>query len=213
MDSEARLMIEFIVQMEEQKSVEQAKKMLESGYQPLELLSHCRAAMETVGQKYETGEFFLAELMMAGEILSQISDIAKPLIQKNQKHFDDDAPLILIGTVEGDLHDIGKNIVSFMLEINGFKVIDLGIDVPVQTFVDQIRENKPVIVGLSGFLTVAFDAMKETVTAIESSGLRKGVKIMVGGGQVDEIIQNHTGADAFGTNAMDAVRQCKAWVQ
>ncbi len=213
MDSEAGLLIEFIVQMEERKSVEQSIKMLESGYQPLELLAHCRKAMETVGQKYETGEFFLAELMMAGEILSQISDIAKPLIKKSQKHVDDEAPLILIGTVEGDLHDIGKNIVSFMLEINGFKVIDLGIDVPVQTFVDRIREKKPVIVGLSGFLTVAFDAMKKTITAIESSGLREGVKIMVGGGQVDEIIQNHTGADAFGTNAMDAVSQCKAWVQ
>ena len=118
---------------------------------------------------------------------------------------------MLIGTVAGDLHDIGKNIVTFMLDVNNFDVKDIGIDVPKEEFLDAIREFRPQVVGLSGFLTLAFDSMKETVDAIEGAGLRDEVKIMIGGGQVDEMIRKHTGADAFGLNAMEAVEQCKEW--
>ena len=99
-----------------------------------------------------------------------------------------------------------------MLEINGFKVIDLGIDVPIQEFINQIGEHKPAIVALSGFLTLAFDSMKETIEAIEGAGLRKEMKIMIGGGQIDQTIKDYTGADAYGLNAIEAVNLCKDWL-
>jgi 5-methyltetrahydrofolate--homocysteine methyltransferase len=119
---------------------------------------------------------------------------------------------VLIGTVHGDLHDIGKNIVTFMLDINGFEVKDIGIDVPVAKFVEEIREFKPSVLGLSGFLTLAFDSMKETVQAIEAAGLRNQMKIMIGGGQVDEAVRTYTGADAYGSNAVAAVTLCREWI-
>jgi len=185
--------------------------MLDGGYDPIKLLGHCREAMEIVGKHYEQGEYFLPELMLAGEMLKAIGDIAKPLIKQDASG-GKTSGTVVIGTVQGDLHDIGKNIVTFMLEINGFRVVDLGIDVPIASFVDSIKEHQPQVVGLSGFLTLAFDAMKKTVEAIKEAGLRENVKIMIGGGQVDDTVKNYTGADAFGLNAMEAVSLCKRWV-
>jgi methanogenic corrinoid protein MtbC1 len=118
----------------------------------------------------------------------------------------------VLGTVAGDIHDIGKDIVAFMLDVNGFEVHDLGIDVPVQKFVDKIKETNAPIVGLSGFLTLAFDAMKETIDAIKAAGLRDKVKIMIGGGQIDEEIRRYTGADAYRPDAVSGVLLAKEWM-
>lgn len=212
MSDQKNQLIQLISDMEEESAVNLAKEMLDSGYDPLELLGHCREAMEIVGKRYEEGTYFLPELMLAGEMLTSIGNMAKPLIQSDEGGGKSDAPTVLIGTVHGDLHDIGKNIVTFMLDINGYNVVDIGIDVPVATFIDNIKEHKPSVIGLSGFLTLAFDSMKETIEAIEAEGLREGRKIMIGGGQVDDSIRAHTGADAFGLNAMDAVKLCKEWL-
>lgn len=211
MDDQGKQLIGFIAEMQEEDAVKLAREMLDRGYDPIKLLGYCRQAMETVGKRYEEGEYFLPELMLAGEMLKSIGDMAKPLIKQDAASAKT-AGTIVIGTVQGDLHDIGKNIVTFMLEINGFKVIDLGIDVPIANFVDSIREHAPQVVGLSGFLTLAFDAMKKTVEAIQEAGLRDNLKIMIGGGQVDDTVKNYTGADAFGLNAMEAVSLCKRWV-
>ena len=212
MSDQKNKLIQLISDMEEDPAVALARQMLDSGYNPLTLLAHCREAMEIVGKRYEKGEYFLPELMLAGEMLSAIGNMAKPLINAGEGPGQNKAGTVLMGTVHGDLHDIGKNIVCFMLDINGFNVVDMGIDVPVATFIDNIREHNPQVIALSGFLTLAFDSMKETVAAIEAEGLRKGRKIMIGGGQVDESIRLHTGADAFGLNAMDAVNLCKGWL-
>ena len=211
MDDKGKQLVQQIADMQEEEAVKLARAMLDSGYDPVQLLAHCREAMELVGKRYEEGEYFLPELMLAGEMLKAIGDMAKPLIKQDASAAKT-VGTVIIGTVEGDLHDIGKNIVTFMLEINGFKVIDLGIDVPIANFVDSIKEHKPQVVGLSGFLTLAFDAMKKTVEAIREAGLRDNIKIMIGGGQVDDTIRNYTGADAFGLNAMEAVSLCKQWV-
>jgi methanogenic corrinoid protein MtbC1 len=149
--------------------------------------------------------------VLAGEMLENIGAIAKPLIKQAPGEEPKKLAKVLIGTVHGDLHDIGKNIVTFMLDINGFEVKDIGVDVPVKTFIDEVAAFKPDVVGLSGFLTLAFDSMKETIDAIHGAGLRDRVKIMIGGGQIDETVRSYTGADAFGTNAVDAVTLCKAW--
>jgi methylmalonyl-CoA mutase cobalamin-binding domain/chain len=114
--------------------------------------------------------------------------------------------------VKGDVHDIGKNIVTFLLEANGFEVRDIGVNQPPASFVKAVREFKPAVVGMSGLLTLAFGAMKETVRALQEAGLRDQVKIMIGGAQMSEKVKEYTGADAFGTDAMTGVRLCQQWI-
>ena len=207
-----RQLVEAIAEMREEEAFALAKAMLDRGEDPIRVLELCREAMDVVGKRFERGEYFLPELVLAGEMLETIGALAKPLIKKSSGGEAKKLGRVLIGTVHGDLHDIGKNIVTFMLDINGFEVKDIGIDVPVAKFVEEIREFKPSVVGLSGFLTLAFDSMKETVQAIEAAGLRKQMKIMIGGGQVDEAVRTYTGADAYGSNAVAAVTLCREWI-
>ena len=206
-------LVNWLADMNEDDAFALAKKMLlEEGANPIRVLELCREAMDIVGQRFEKGEYFLPELVLAGEMLENIGAIAKPLIKQAPGEAPKKLAKVLIGTVHGDLHDIGKNIVTFMLDINGFEVKDIGIDVPVKTFIDEINQFKPDVVGLSGFLTIAFDSMKETIAAIQDAGLRDKMKIMIGGGQVDEAVRNYTGADAYGTTAVEAVSLCKNWM-
>jgi methanogenic corrinoid protein MtbC1 len=205
-------LVEWLSDMREEDAVALATSMLlEQRVDPMHVLGLCRAAMDIVGKRFEQGEFCLPELVLAGEMLDKIGAIAKPLITLGPGGPAKKTGKMLVGTVHGDLHDIGKNIVSFMLDINGFEVKDIGIDVPVQVFVDEIRTFEPDVVGLSGFLTLAFDSMKETIEAIAQAGLRDKIKIMVGGGQIDESVRTYTQADAFGVNAVEAVALCKSW--
>jgi methanogenic corrinoid protein MtbC1 len=203
-------LVEAIADMREEEALTLVKEMVENGTEPVAILDAAREAMVIVGQRYEEGTYFLPELMLAGEMLNQVTDILKPEIAKlpeTKRH-----GKVLVGTVEGDIHDIGKNIVTFMLDINGFEVLDLGVDVSPQKFVEAIRDFKPQVVGLSGFLNLAFDAMKETVEAIKAAGQRDHVKIMVGGGQVSEEVRKYAGADAYGKDAMAGVSLAKEWV-
>jgi 5-methyltetrahydrofolate--homocysteine methyltransferase len=206
-------LVDAIATMREAEALETAQSMLEAGEEPLEVLTLCRKAMSLVGERFEQGQYFLPELVMAGEILSQIADLVKPQIETESMVGVSGVGRVLIGTVQGDVHDIGKDIVVFMLDVNGFEVHDLGVNVPSQAFIDQIVELSPDVVGLSGFLTVAFDAMKETVEAIERAGLRERVKIMIGGGMVDEHIWRYTRADAYGQDAMVAVALAQGWTR
>ena len=206
-------LVDWLADMNEDEALELAKRMLlEDGKDPLRVLQLCRDAMDVVGKRFEEGEYFLPELVLAGEMLETIGAIAKPLIKQAPGQETKKLGKVLIGTVHGDLHDIGKNIVSFMLDINDFEVRDIGIDVPVQTFIDEIQAYQPDVVGLSGFLTLAFDSMKETIAAFEQAGLRSRFKVMIGGGQIDETVRAYTGADAFGVNAVEAVNLCKNWM-
>ena len=211
---EERQLVEWLADMNEDEALPLAKRMLlEDKVDPMHVLNLCRAAMDIVGKRFEDGEYFLPELVLAGEMLDTIGAIAKPLIKQAGGGAATTHGKVLIGTVHGDLHDIGKNIVTFMLDINGFEVKDIGVDVPVQKFIDEIKAYQPDVVGLSGFLTLAFDSMKETIGAFESAGMRKGFKIMIGGGQIDEAVRSYTGADAFGVNAVEAVALCRDWMK
>ena len=203
-------LIKAITEMREEDALKITTQMLESGTPPLDVLAACRKALDTVGQRFEEGIYFLPELMLAGEMMNQITEIIKPKLadMPDRERFGK----VLIGTVEGDIHDIGKNIVSFMLDVNGFEVIDLGVDVPPQKFVDAIQDFKPQIVALSGFLTLSFDAMKNTVAAIESAGLREKVKIIIGGGQINEDVKEYAGADGYGKDAVAGVTFAKECV-
>ena len=212
MNPEERQLVEWLADMNEDDALALAKRMLlEDGKDPVRVLELCRQAMDIVGKRFEQGEYFLPELVLAGEMLETIGAIAKPLIKSAPGEVQNKLGKVLLGTVHGDLHDIGKNIVSFMLDINGFEVKDIGIDVPVADFIGAINDFKPDVVGLSGFLTLAFDSMKETIEAFDAAGLRSGFKVMIGGGQIDEAVRSYTGADAFGVNALEAVNLCKQW--
>jgi methanogenic corrinoid protein MtbC1 len=205
-------LVNAIVEMQEDEAMALANRFIAEGMPPAHLLELSRIAMDTVGKRFEEGEYFLPELMMAGEMLGQIAELLKPLLAKLAPVDEAKRHTVVLGTVYGDLHDIGKDIVKFMLEVNGFKVIDLGIDVPAETFVDQVRAHRPEVVALSGFLTLAFDSMRDTIEALKTAGLRDSVKIMIGGGQIDETIRQYTGADAYGINAMAAVSLCQGWL-
>ena len=203
-------LVEAMVGMKEKEALEITKQMIEDGEDPINILNACKDAMNEVGARFEKGEFFLPELVMAGEMLNQISEIVKPKMTGAVET--ERLGKVIIGTVEGDIHDIGKDLVVFMLDVNGFEVLDLGIDVPVQKFVDAIKDFQPAVVGLSGFLTLAFDSMKATVDAIAEAGLRDQIKIMIGGGQIDDEVKKYAGADAYGSDAIEAVKLSKKWI-
>ncbi|MBI5952842.1 MAG: cobalamin B12-binding domain-containing protein [Chloroflexi bacterium] len=201
-------LIEAITEMREGDAVEITRKLLDSGTDPVQILDACREAMGIIGRRFETGESFIPELMLAGDILGQISAVVKPRIQ--QAGEGKKLGKVVLGTVQGDIHDIAKDIVGFMLDINGFEVTDLGVDAPPAKFVEAVKQTGAKIVGLSGFLTLAFDPMKFTVQALKDAGLTD-VKVMIGGGQIDEQIRQYTGADAYGKDAMAAVAIAKSW--
>ncbi|MEJ2211344.1 MAG: cobalamin-dependent protein [Anaerolineae bacterium] len=202
-------LINYIAEMEEDEALALTKELLAAGTPPMQILDDCRVAMEIVGQRFEEGEYFLPELILAGEMLKALSAEVKPYFEGEQEV--EKQAKVVVGTVKGDIHDIGKDVVVFMLDVNGFEVFDLGIDVPPEAFVAKIEETKAPVVALSGFLTLSFESMKETINAIQAAGLRDGVKIMVGGGAVDDQVRQYAGADAFGEDAMAAVALAKKW--
>ena len=201
-------LIDAITDMREEDALQIAQSMLNAGTSPLAVLDACRQAMEVIGQRFESGECFIPELILAGEVLSEISGLVKPYLPQGPDQHK--LGKVVIGTVEGDIHDIAKDIVAFMLDVNGFEVTNLGVDVPAAKFVEAVKQTGAKVVGLSGFLTLAFDPMKATVAALRAAGLND-VKIMIGGGQIDENIRLYTGADAYGKDAMAAVALAKSW--
>jgi len=198
-----------ITDMREEDALKITQQLLESGADPITILDACRDAMGIIGQRFETGECFIPELILAGEMLTQISAIIKPRLQQNGEN--KKIGKVVLGTVEGDIHDIAKDIVGFMLDVNGFEVTDLGVDVPPAKFVEAVKQTGATVVALSGFLTLAFDPMKYTVQALKEAGFAD-VRVMIGGGQIDDQIRQYTGADAYGKDAMAAVSLARQWV-
>ncbi len=205
-------LVEAIANMQEDEALQMVEEMLEGGEDASNVLGYCQEAMAIVGQRYEKGEYFLPELIMSGEMLKKISEIVKPRMTNQGENGNSRLGKIVLGTVRGDIHDIGKDIVGFMLDVNGFEVHDLGVDIPEEQFVEAVREVKPQVVALSGFLTLAYDSMKSTVEALKEAGLREDIKIMIGGGQITDMVREYAGADAYGIDAMAAVALAKKWI-
>jgi 5-methyltetrahydrofolate--homocysteine methyltransferase len=206
----AKDLAKALADLKEQEAISIVEDRLKANEDPLKILEDARKGMEIVGKRFASSEYFVPDLVYSGEILRAVTDMVKPRLTKAAES--KKLGKIVFGTVAGDIHDIGKDIVVFMLDVNGFEVYDLGIDVPVQKFVDKIKETGAPVVGLSGFLTLAFDSMKQTVDAIKTAGLRDKVKIMIGGGQMSDEIRNYTGADAYGKDAMAGVSLAKKWL-
>jgi methanogenic corrinoid protein MtbC1 len=206
----AKDLVNTLADLKEEEALKIVKDRLSVGEDPLKILEDARKGMEIVGNRFASSDYFIPDLVYSGEILKEVTELVKPKLSKTAES--KKLGKIVFGTVAGDIHDIGKNIVVFMLDVNGFEVHDLGIDVPVQKFVDEIKETGAPIIGLSGFLALAFDSMKQTVEAIKAAGLRDNVKIMIGGGQMSDEIKNYTGADAYGKDAMAGVTLAKKWI-
>lgn len=203
-------LVNLLADLKEKESLNDVQDRLKAGEDPLIILKEAQRGMEVVGQRFASGEYFIPDLMYSGEILKQISTMVKPHIGSGPIQSKKLGKIVL-GTVAGDIHDIGKDIVGFMLDINGFEVYDLGIDVPSEKFVAKVKETGAPIVALSGFLTLAYDSMKNTIEALAKSGLRDNVRVMIGGGQITEEVRKYTGADAFGKDAMVGVALAKKW--
>ncbi len=197
--------------LKEQEALDAVKKALAEGVDPMQILADARDGMKIVGERFGNEQYFIPDLIYSGEILKGIAALVEPHVKDSGAQAEK-LGKVIIATVAGDIHDIGKDLVVFMLDISGFEVYDLGIDVPVQTIIDKIKETGATVVGLSGFLTLAFDSMKETVDAIKEAGLRDNLKVMIGGGQIDEEVKKYTGADAYGKDAMAAVNFAKEWL-
>ena len=181
--------INLLADLKEEEVIALTKKRLAAKEDALKIMEDARKGMEIVGKRFAGGEYFLPELVFSGELLTQVTNIVKPYLTGSGAKVKK-LGKVVIGTVAGDIHDIGLNIVEFMLDVNGYEVTSLGVDVPVQKFVD---------------------AMKETVEALEKAGLRKNMKIMIGGGQMDDEVRKYAKADAFGKDAMAAVTLTNGW--
>ncbi|HCX64564.1 MAG TPA: cobalamin-binding protein [Eubacteriaceae bacterium] len=203
---------ESVGNLEEDQVIEALRTFTESDPDKDEVnqvVDALQSGMTTVGDRFAMGEYFVGDLIFAGEILAEAIDILKPFIVSDPSKT---IGVIVLGTVKGDLHDLGKNIFKSMAQAEGFEVHDIGIDQPVEHFIQKIKEVKPDILGLSGVLTLAIDAMKDTVAALEEEGVREDIKVIIGGNPVTKEAARHIGADAYTTNATEGVRICKEWI-
>jgi methanogenic corrinoid protein MtbC1 len=198
-----------ISDLEEERVLKLVQERLDANDDPLAILADCREGMVLVGKRYESGDYYVSDLIMAGEIFKQANTLVSTKFQT-----DSGATLgkVVIGTVKGDIHDIGKDLVVSLLKANNFEVLDLGVDVPPARFVEAVKNSRASVVGLSGLLTISFDSMKETIAALSTAGLRSMVKVMIGGGPVTEQVRNYVGADAMGADAPAAVALCNQWI-
>lgn len=202
--------IKALIELNEPEVMDILEKRLNAGEEPLEILNDVKRAMDEVGNRFEKGLYFVADLMMAGEILNRLTESIKPYLKREERS--DYIGTMVIGTVKGDIHDIGKDIVTTMFEANGFRVIDLGVDVSPERFVVSVREFEPQILGLSALLTSAFKFMKETVEALSKNGLRDKIRIIIGGGTIDDKVKEYVGADAFCRDPVEAIKLAREWV-
>lgn len=201
---------ECLVSLDDNHLIDLIKKALEDGAAPADILNQgLIAAMDIVGERMENGEMFIPEVLMAAQAMSNGVDILKPLLGEDGTS---DKGRVIIGTVQGDLHDIGKNLVAMMMESAGLTVHNLGVDITPESFIEAIRTNNADILCLSALLTTTMPMMKQTVDAVIESGLRDQVKIMVGGAPVTQAFADEIGADAFAPDAGSAAKQAKALV-
>lgn len=198
----------LLADLDEDGVLSAVKERLGNGDDPLKLVEECRAGMAVVGERYERGEYFLSDLVMSAEVFKSAIEIIEPRLKGGMAA--SSKGTVVMGTAHGDIHDIGKNIVTAMLRCSGFLVHDLGVDVPPQAFVDKVKETGAKVVGVSVLLTTSFNSLKQTVEALRAAG---ETKVLIGGGPVSGIVVSHVGADGWGKDAMEAVNLCKKYAR
>ncbi len=199
-----------LADLEEDKVLKLVKEKLDANEDPFKILEACRKGIADIGNQSIEGTAFLTDLIMAGEIFKEAMELLMPKLVIPESEI---KGKVVIGTVEGDIHNIGKNIAITFLKAAGFDVTDLGVDVLPQKFVDAIKEHKPQVVGLSGLLTLSIEPMKKTIEAISDVNLREEIKIIVGGERMDQGVCEHVGADAWVNDAVEGVKIIKNWIE
>ncbi len=210
--ADKQALVNAILDFDEDKVNVQVQTLLKTGTDPLQIAEVARQAMDKVGQMFQNKEIFLTELIMAGELLKGIMGLLGFTPEKIAQAQGSKGK-VLLGTVAGDIHDIGKNIVAGLLASNGYQVIDIGVDLPPTKFVEAVKQHQPKVVGLCGLLTIAYDSMKATIDALKKEGFNKQMKIIVGGGAVDQKVSDFVGADGWGGTAADAVKLCQHFIK
>ena len=198
---------DLLEQLDDEGTLAEVQAELAAGITPDAVLAECKDAMTFIGDEFSEGRMFVSDLMMAADIFESITTVVLPLI----KSADEGAGMgkVVIGTVEGDIHNIGKDIVGSMLMVNGFEVIDLGVDVAPEAFIAALKDNDAKVLSLSCLLVSCYESIKRTVEALQAEGLRSSVKVIIGGGPIDEHVVEYSGADAFGRDPQDAIRFCE----
>jgi len=210
MNSEEDL-FDAVVNLEEDKSYSLVKEMVEEKKDPDKIIEILKKGVDEIGNRFSKKEYFLTELVMAGEIFQQSVKILEPLLKSREQV--KSSGTVVIGTVKGDVHDIGKNIFVTLLKAAGYEVYDLGVDIPPKKFLEKVKEKNAEVVAYSGLLTVALESMKETTELLKSNGLRDKVKIIIGGLPVDEMWMKEAGADAYTDNAFEGVKIVNDWLK
>lgn len=208
MESDLRVLAEAIINGKRQEAVTRTQKLLDAGVSPKRILDEgLIAGMSVVGERFKKGEYFVPEVLVAARAMKAAMELLRPLLAASQEV----RPIgtVVIGTVRGDLHDIGKNLVAMMLEGAGFQVVDLGVDVTAEKFIAAARENDADIVGMSALLTTTMTYMPEVIKALEAESLRRRVKVIIGGAPVTQEWADQIGADGYAPDAASAVDKCK----
>ncbi|NLZ38388.1 MAG: cobalamin-binding protein [Firmicutes bacterium] len=195
--------------LDEDKVNELVDAKLEQKVSPIDIINECNEGIVAVGELYASGKYFLTDLMLSGEIMQGVMAKLEPYIavMSAERQIIGTA---VIGTVSGDIHDIGKNIVVNLLRSHGFKVIDLGVDVPTENFVEMVKTSGTKVLGLSALLNTTYPEMKNVIEALKEAGLRDQVKVIIGGAVVNEDVREFTGADAYANDALAGVEFCKS---
>jgi 5-methyltetrahydrofolate--homocysteine methyltransferase len=202
----AEELVAALVDFRREEVIEAVKSRADRGESPVQILAECRRGMTIVGERFQKGEYFLAELMLSGEIFKGAMAILEPYLAKTNPS----KPLgkVVIATLKGDIHDLGKDIVAIMLKAQGFEVHNLGVDVSPNIVVDKVKETTPDFVGFSALITTAFDSMQQTAIMLREAGLREQFKLMVGGGVTTPAVKEYVGADFQTTDATEGVAYC-----
>jgi len=196
-----------LVELERDNVLSEVKERLDQGEDPMSIFKECKKGMEEVGERYKNKEYFLAELMLSADLFKEVTELIEPYLPE-KKTEEDIKGKVILATIQGDIHDLGKNILGTLLKLEGFKVYDLGVDVNPDVVVEKVKEIQPDILGFSALLTITFDPMKEVIEKLNEAGLHDKLKIMVGGGITTPLVKDYTGADFQTLDAVEGVQYC-----
>jgi 5-methyltetrahydrofolate--homocysteine methyltransferase len=197
----------YLIELERDQVLSEIRERLNKGEDPMKIFNECKEGMEKIGERYKNKEYFLAELMLSGDLFREAMELVQPYLGEKKTEVDIKGKILLV-TIQGDIHDLGKNILATLLKLEGFEVYDLGVDVDPDIVVEKVREIQPEFLGFSALLTITFDPMKKVIDKLEEAGLRDKLKIMLGGGITTALVKDYIGADFQTIDAMEGVQYC-----
>jgi 5-methyltetrahydrofolate--homocysteine methyltransferase len=201
-----------LIELEPEKVLSEVKERLNRNEDPMKIFEECKQGMEIIGEKYKKKEYFLAELMLSGDLFREVMELIEPRLGKVKMEGDIKGKMVLT-TIQGDIHDLGKNILATLLKLEGIEVYDLGVDVNPDIVVEKVKEIQPDFLGFSSLLTITFDPMKEVINKLEEAGLRDKLKVLVGGGITTPLVKDYIGADFQTIDAMEGVQYCLEFIK